>query len=406
MRALVVAGVVAVLCAAACAKSEVPCEGAQCSGPDAEVITGPCGNGDLDDGEACDDGYADACGSCNADCSGPGSGSTCGDGQHCPEAEVCDDGYNDACGSCNEACLAAGSGATCGDGSICPETEVCDDGYVDACGSCNADCSGIGGGAACGDGQHCPEAEVCDDGHNDACGSCNADCSAAGAGAACGDSFVCPELESCDVGPDPCHVCNASCTGGGSGPICGDNLWCQSAEQCEDGNTSNGDGCSSTCQNECNPGNDISGSASGSISAGSTDQVTYGPAKLNDGHYEGECASFQFCWITASSSPGSAYFQYNWSAAVPVRRIAIDTTVQGSSNCAGSGRNLAGATVQWWNGSGWVTAGTVSGQTNDWSFVFPSTVTTTAIRLYGAYTSTAGQGSNPVVFEWDVFSCI
>ena len=49
--------------------------------------------------EQCDDGFADACGSCNADCSGVGSGATCGDGEQCPELEFCDDGFTDACGS-------------------------------------------------------------------------------------------------------------------------------------------------------------------------------------------------------------------------------------------------------------------------------------------------------------------
>ena len=34
--------------------------------------------------EQCDDGY-DACGTCNAECSGAGTGATCGDGEVCPE---------------------------------------------------------------------------------------------------------------------------------------------------------------------------------------------------------------------------------------------------------------------------------------------------------------------------------
>ena len=31
--------------------------------------------------EACDDGFTDACGTCNADCSGAGTGATCGDSE-------------------------------------------------------------------------------------------------------------------------------------------------------------------------------------------------------------------------------------------------------------------------------------------------------------------------------------
>ena len=85
-----------------------------------------CGNGLIEAGEVCDDGYTDACGSCNADCSGIGTSSLCGDGERCEELEACDDGYEDACGSCNENCSAVGSGATCGDGETCPELELCD----------------------------------------------------------------------------------------------------------------------------------------------------------------------------------------------------------------------------------------------------------------------------------------
>jgi hypothetical protein len=62
-----------------------------------------CGNGAVERGEACDDGYTDACGTCNATCSGPGAGSRCGDASLCPEHEACDDGntVDDICaGDC------------------------------------------------------------------------------------------------------------------------------------------------------------------------------------------------------------------------------------------------------------------------------------------------------------------
>jgi len=69
------------------------------------------------------------------------------------------------------------------------------------------------------------------------------------------------------------------------------------------------------------------------------------------------------------------------------------------------GRNLAGADVQYWNGSSWITAAQIRGQTNDWSFTFAEPITTTRLRLYAAHTNTVGQGSNPKVFEWRVFGC-
>lgn len=254
-----------------------------------------CGNGTLDDGELCDDGYADACGTCNADCTAVGSGAACGDGEACPELETCDDGYTDACGSCNADCSAVGSGATCGDGEICPELEACepseddvvseegcggcnddctgpgagicgdgiicegqeacDDGYTDACGSCNADCSGPGDEPVCGDGNLCPELETCDDGYADACGSCNADCTGSGVANVCGNGQLCPELEACDDGyTDACGTCNANCSAAGSGSTCGDNTICPELETCDDGFA---DGCGS-CNANC------TGSGSGS----------------------------------------------------------------------------------------------------------------------------------------------
>ena len=99
-----------------------------------------CGNGVLETGEDCDDGYTDACGTCNADCSGAGSGSTCGDGEECEETEACDDGFTDACGTCNADCSASGTGSTCGDGEVCDETEICDDSNTTDCDGCRGDC--------------------------------------------------------------------------------------------------------------------------------------------------------------------------------------------------------------------------------------------------------------------------
>ncbi len=55
-----------------------------------------------------------------------GTGSVCGDLELCPETEACDDGFTDACGSCNADCSGSGTGSSCGDMEICPETEVCD----------------------------------------------------------------------------------------------------------------------------------------------------------------------------------------------------------------------------------------------------------------------------------------
>ena len=112
-------------------------------------IQAECGNDIVEAPEACDDNFTDDCGSCNATCTGPGTGSLCGDGQVCPETETCDDNFTDACGSCNATCSAPGTGSLCGDGQVCPETETCDDGETNACGPCNASCTASGNGQPC-----------------------------------------------------------------------------------------------------------------------------------------------------------------------------------------------------------------------------------------------------------------
>ena len=68
---------------------------------------------------------------------------TCGDGVLCLQTEECDDGYADACGSCNADCTGLGTGSTCGDGTLCPETEECDDGDANSDtepDACRTDC--------------------------------------------------------------------------------------------------------------------------------------------------------------------------------------------------------------------------------------------------------------------------
>ena len=80
-----------------------------------------CGNSILDQGEDCDDGNAiDDGDGCSETCV---FNPVCGDGIVQPLFEACDDGFTDACGSCNADCFGAGSGSTCGDGEHCPETE-------------------------------------------------------------------------------------------------------------------------------------------------------------------------------------------------------------------------------------------------------------------------------------------
>lgn len=69
---------------------------------------GPCGDGVVDNGEACDDGNTDDCDGCRGDCKAVETG--CGDGSVCG-AEECDDGNaeaGDGCFECQNECKVAG----------------------------------------------------------------------------------------------------------------------------------------------------------------------------------------------------------------------------------------------------------------------------------------------------------
>lgn len=121
-------------------------EGVECDSF-CRAVGAVCGDGIVEDAEACDDGFTDACGTCNATCTGPGSGSSCGDGIVCPETEQCNLATLNPDLECVENC--AQEDAVCGNRILEPG-EFCDDGFTDVCGSCNADCSGLGADAQIG----------------------------------------------------------------------------------------------------------------------------------------------------------------------------------------------------------------------------------------------------------------
>lgn len=110
-----------------------------------------CGDGVVDDGEACDDGNdvdTDACtNSCNV--------AVCGDGIVHVGVEQCEDGNDIDGDGCTNACTVA----ACGDGIVYVGAEECDDGNLedgDACVECM--------NAVCGDGVVQAGLEECDGG--------------------------------------------------------------------------------------------------------------------------------------------------------------------------------------------------------------------------------------------------
>jgi cysteine-rich repeat protein len=220
-----------------------------------------CGDGVLDDGEACDDGNTAPEDACSHLCTLP----ACGDGV-VQRGEECDAGADNGPG---KACLAACVANTCGDGDLGPG-EGCDDGNTVDADDCSATCAltTCGDGivnmgeacddanevdtdactatctlAACGDGFAQP-GEECDVGSDN---SDTADCTTVCTAAKCGDAFLHAGVETCDDGPDngTDQACLPSCVPNS----CGDGFQ-GPGETCDDGNVVALDGCAAACQLE------------------------------------------------------------------------------------------------------------------------------------------------------------
>ena len=226
------------------------------------VVTG-CGDGVLDDGEACDDGNSDDTDGCTRAC----AAATCGDG-FTQAGEACDEG---AANGDDRACTAACVVATCGDGKQQVGVEVCDLGAGNSDGgACTSGCDD----ATCGDGLTWLGVEGCDDGNDvddddctDACalptcgdgliqsgeacddGVANGDdraCTLACEAASCGDGRLWAGQEACDAGA--ANADTGACTLACEVATCGDGHEWAGVETCDDGNETSGDGCRDDCR--------------------------------------------------------------------------------------------------------------------------------------------------------------
>ena len=183
-----------------------------------------CGDGNVDPGEACDDGNADNTDNCTNTCEFP----RCGDG-FTQGNEACDDGNTDNTDNCTNACELA----KCGDG-FTQGNEACDDGNLDNTDECTNACEL----PRCGDG-FTQGNEACDDGNTDNTDNCTNACELA----KCGDGFT-QANEACDDGNlDNTDECTNAC----ELPRCGDGFT-QGGETCDDGNTDNTDNCTNACE--------------------------------------------------------------------------------------------------------------------------------------------------------------
>lgn len=294
-------------CSADCSQIEsgynCPTPGQPCT-----VAEVTCPNGRIDPGEGCDDGNAIAGDGCSSSCqlqSGyvcPTPGAKCQLKEYCGNStvsytmgETCDDGVDATTGlpkagdGCSAICKIE-PGFTCvtgSAGSVCTKElcgnskiaagETCDDGDLKAADGCSEACQVEAGytcpikgapcRAICGD-KLTLGSEQCDDGDvedGDGCNSlCRLEpgfvCDSTGTCRAtdCGDGM--PEgTEPCDdtakgqtdLPFDGCYSCvkEPDCSAGACKSACGDGQRF-SDEECDDGNTYNGDGCSSACEEE------------------------------------------------------------------------------------------------------------------------------------------------------------
>jgi fibro-slime domain-containing protein len=217
-----------------------------------------CGDGQLNEGEYCDDGNllpGDGCTDlcqleADWECPVPGQQCTytafCGDGK-LATVEACDDANTVGGDGCAADCSMVEPGfqcrvpgkrcvAFCGDGFIVPYAENCDDGNADSGDGCSSTCltepgfdcsSGVCVASVCGNGI-VEVGESCDLG--DANGRFNGD--------ATGCSKTCTQEPDCRPG-GVTQACTTRCGDG--------NIDLNLGEQCDDSNLFDGDGCSAVC---------------------------------------------------------------------------------------------------------------------------------------------------------------
>jgi cysteine-rich repeat protein len=260
---------------AACELQELPAL------PAGAGFIGVCGDGVLQQGEACDDGNTSNSDACLDSC----QRASCGDGfvrgdlaVDDPDNESCDDGNTEDADACRNSC----SLARCGDGVLRtdvgagdPAFEACDDGNGENTDACTTRCAL----PRCGDG-FVQVPEVCDDGNQDNDDGCLLGCLrptcgdgvrrvdlAPGSQLPCGgDAGLCEvSTESCvdgrclTTGYEGCDDGNTedldSCRNNCLDAACGDGvvrkdlpLQHSAWERCDDGNKQGSDGCSSDCR--------------------------------------------------------------------------------------------------------------------------------------------------------------
>lgn len=284
----------------------------------------------------------------------------------------------------------------------------------------------------------CAEATSSQDGLTGGAGQSGADASPATAsdadpqascvcdiGACCDGCQLLPSTEPCGTTPiDTEYRCEDTSCGAdaqyreqlqycnGVSTECGnDNIvwgnW-QVLEECADDALCSSDGtnascstCATGCAGDsciCSQGANVAPTAIASLNSGST-SATYGPVRMNDGEMEDSCG---FAWFH-DRDPQVGSIELEWSTPQVLWGIHLDTVSSTDAPCAfTSNRTLASGSIEWWDGTDWVVDGVETGHINDWTYEFSAPIQTTKIRIHEAL---GVPQENPVVFEWQAFSC-
>jgi hypothetical protein len=412
---------------------------ADCKGLDDACHVGNCLNGTCEqtpanDGSACDDGMYctenDACQS--GTCVG-------GTQKFCPSPDAC---HVASCDEATKACgiTAGNDGVACDDGDPCTFSGTCAEGgcikgpsvdcsaFDSVCGTGMCDpvlgCKAIAKneGSPCDDGLYCTVQDVCTAGvcsgvpntcvaPGDICliGSCdeaNDSCVAvpANEAAVCDDKNACTMGEACSSG---------TCTNGLStneGGTCDDGKACTANDTCASGvcagtpilACANGDGCcpagcTNAVDDDCKCNVNLALAAKASTSGGGSAQG-YDPPVMNDGVGK-SCNGW--CWIDNGDVANGAWAELDWPQPVTIGSMYVETEDNDNPLCGNQGRNIASATIQYWNGGAWMEIMKVSSLHADVKVDFPMAVTTTKLRMYDM-TTDPGNG-NSIVWEWHVY---
>ncbi len=254
-------------------------DGIECTTDSCNVDTGECSSdgagcecaqdADCDDRDPCTD---DTCNDQRTCEHSPNTGNSCENGIYCDGEDVCNDGQcvhaGDPCAAgaeCNNVCNEDNDSCAVSVGSSCSDDgNPCTDNQCDGDGNCVA----LNNKADCSDGDECTDGDVCENG---ACVS--------GLAKQCNDARAC-STDTCDAKTGECTFnlsacecaqdadCNDRnpcttdiCTADGkcqnqvivgtvecpAPSVCGNGLL-EKGEQCDDGNISEEDACSNTCE--------------------------------------------------------------------------------------------------------------------------------------------------------------